>query len=107
MSMGDLVKARDDLMSAARKAPDAKEIRDDLTSLRVLEEEEEAYASWASNPLLAGQSQSICLDPTPCVFRSARALWKQNFITDEMSLRAQSGVTSVQVITCGQALGSA
>jgi tetratricopeptide (TPR) repeat protein len=42
MAMGDLPKARDDLLSAARRAPDAKEIRADLTKLRELQREETA-----------------------------------------------------------------
>ena len=68
MAMGDYVKARDDLTSAARKAPDAREIREALSRLRSLEEEADA---------------------------NARALWKKDFITETMSVRAQYGAMSV------------
>ncbi|KAL1496800.1 hypothetical protein AB1Y20_014386 [Prymnesium parvum] len=68
MAIGDCVNARDDLLSAARKAPDAKEIRDEIAKLKQLEKAQE---------------------------EDAKSLWKKNFITEQMSVRAQHGVMSV------------
>lgn len=62
------LQARDDLMAAARKSPEAKEIRADLEKLKKLEEEADA---------------------------NARALWKKNFIAEKMSTRARYGAMSV------------
>ena len=66
--MGDLVKAKDDLTSAARKAPNSVEIRAALEEVRRLEEEEA---------------------------EKAKALWKGGFIKEQMSFRAQQGAASV------------
>ena len=68
MRMGDLPKAKDDLMVAARRAPDSREVRAELEEVRRLEAEEE---------------------------EGAKELWKQNFITEQMSFRAQQGAASV------------
>jgi hypothetical protein len=69
--MGDLVKAKDDLLSAARRNPDSKEIRAELEEIKHLEEEEAA---------------------------DAKELWKANFITEQMSFRAQQGASSVSEV---------
>ena len=67
--MGDLVKARDDFLVAARQDPQSREVRKELEHVRSLEKEEE---------------------------ENARQLWKKDFIKEQMSFRAQQGVTSVQ-----------
>ena len=66
--MGDLVKAKDDLLSAARCDPSLKEIRKELNEVKRLEKEDD---------------------------KAARALWKSNFIAEQMSFRAQQGEASV------------
>ena len=42
--MGDLIKAKDDLLAAARRAPDSRELRNELDEVRRLGEEEDARA---------------------------------------------------------------